>query len=102
MSLLEDMNEARPLDLVKELPNLNDVMAVNKHRSTFFEMVDIDSLELGDLDWFVGEWHENFDAHDGDRRSLHDAIGMTFKQYQAWVKDASQLDAIYAAYRDAL
>jgi hypothetical protein len=57
---------------------------------TFFERYDRGEVGAEQIDAFIEAWHDG----DGAGVGLHDYLGLTWPEYQEWVKDPSALGRI--------
>jgi hypothetical protein len=64
---------------------------------TFMDLYCDDRAVADEIDDFIGNWHEQAPMKEGGPIPLHDYLGMTRDEYEAWVHDAFILPSIVRA-----
>ena len=64
---------------------------------TFMDLYGDGYVMEDEIDDFVDRWHEDSPVVAGRLVSLHEFLGMTHEEYEAWVHDASVLPHIVRA-----
>jgi hypothetical protein len=65
--------------------------------STFMRLYSDGHAMADEIDDFIDRWHQEAPTIDGQLVSLHDFLGMTKDEYEAWVHDVSVLPHIVRA-----
>lgn len=72
-------------------------MSSSPKQPTFMGLYSNGYVMADEIDDFIDRWHEIASAAAGSRVSIHDFLGMTRDEYEAWVHDASVLPHIVRA-----
>jgi hypothetical protein len=70
------------------------VSDIRNRTDSFFDLYSRGDASEGEIDDFVGAWHE---AGDRETHSLSEFLGLTEDEYAVWVMDARSLPLILAA-----
>jgi hypothetical protein len=61
---------------------------------TFMELYSEGAVTADEIDDFIDRWHEEAPAVTGRPVPIHEFLGMTWDEYEAWVRDPSVLPSI--------
>ena len=70
---------------------------MSEHEATFVDLCIQGKVLSDEIDDFVESWHESDSG-----KTLHDFLGMTWKEYAAWVDSPWMLPYIIAAHRQSI
>jgi hypothetical protein len=67
---------------------------------TFYDLFSRGEVGAEQIDDYVDRWHDGLDKW-AKQMPLHEYLGLTWPEYQNWVRDAGALPRILAARRQA-
>jgi hypothetical protein len=67
---------------------------------TFFDRFGRGEIAAEQIDDYVDRWHDGSEKW-AKQMPLHEYLGLTWPEYQGWVRDAGALPRILAARRQA-